>query len=394
MDVQKMDMNAVRAKYGDEIRGIARQMHMRPELGLEEHETTAMIRKRMTQLGLEEIDLGLDTGAVFVLRSGKGGPSIGLRADIDALTQTEQSDRPDCSRINGVMHACGHDVHTAGLIGAAMLLAEQKDKLCGDVVFLFQPAEETLRGAKLMIERGLFSRVHIDMLFGLHNSPRIPVGSVGVRLGNLMAAKDMYRARITGKGGHSSAPHRNIDPIIAACAAVQGVHSIISRNIDPLQSAVISVGYLHGGNPEDMVVDEAEFSGSIRSHAAQSRKTVLERLEQVVTGTALAYGCKSEFTSNSIVPAVDNPAELYPIAQRAAALIVGKENVVEPEVNMASEDFALFARQAPGFFYFLGSGTPGARNYGWHNPKFAADPETPIYGAALLAQSVLCAQSR
>ena len=386
-----IDMETVSGCFGEDIRAIAQQMHMHPELGLMEHETTVLIRNHMKRLGIEEIDIGLPTGGVFLLRGGNG-PSIGLRADIDALSQNEKSDRPDCSKVDGVMHACGHDAHTAGLVGAAMLLAQRREALRGDVVFLFQPAEETLRGANLLIEHGLFSRAKIDMLFGLHNAPQLMIGTVGVREGHLMAAKDLYKARITGRGGHSSAPHRNIDPVIAACAAVQGVHSIISRNVDPLQSAVISVGYLCGGNPEDMIVDDAVFSGSIRSHAPETRKTVLERLGQVVSGTAEAYGCTSELELFSSSPAVDNPSALVPIARRAAQSIVGEENVVVPDLNMASEDFALLAQHAPAFFYFLGSGTPGKENHPWHHPQFAAHPDTPLYGAALLAQSVLCAQ--
>ena len=386
-------IQASQARYGEKLKSIARELHMHPELSMQEHATTALIRSVLQRLGIEEVDLGLETGVVGLLHGGKPGPLIGLRADIDALCQHEQTDRPDQSVYDGKMHACGHDVHTAGLLGAAMLLADMREELPGDVALLFQPAEETLSGARYMLEHGLLERVHMDALFGLHNTPHLPVGTIGIKQGHLMAAKDLFCVRITGRGGHSSAPHKNIDPVIAAAAVIQGIHTIVSRNVGPLQSAVVNVSYMQGGSPEDLVVDEAEIRGSIRTHTPEVRKRVLERLEQAASFTAQAYGCTASCEHESVTPAVDNTPEMYAIAKRAAAELVGEANIRTPQLNMASEDFALFAKRIPGFFYFLGSGTPGARNYSWHHPQFAAHPDTPVYGAALLAHSVLCAQS-
>ncbi len=387
-----IDLENTRSQFGGAIAGFAQKLHSRPELGLQEYETTSLVCEVLDSLGIERVELGLTTGAVGVLRTGKNGPVIGLRADIDALSQQEETNRPDRSKKDGVMHACGHDVHTAGLLGAAIALAAIKEELSGDVVFVFQPAEETLAGARLLLEAGLFEKVPVSCMFGLHNSPHIDVGTVGVREGHLMAAKDMFRARMIGRGGHSSAPQKNIDPILAAAAAVQGIHTIVSRNVGPLSSAVVNVSYLSGGSEADLIVNDAVFGGTIRTHEEGVRARVLERLKEMTRSIAQAYGCKAEFTHTSVTSAVINPSLLLPAAQRAAAVTVGEGNIVTPPVNMASEDFALYGECVPSFFYFLGSGTPGARNYSWHNPRFCAHEETPLYGAALLANSVFAAQ--
>ena len=387
-----IDVHSVRNRFSKSLGALSQTLHSHPELGMQEFATTKLICDTLDVLGIERIDLGVPTGAVAILRGAKPGPTIGLRADIDALNQQEETDRPDRSRIDGVMHACGHDVHTVGLLGAAMALSAMKEELAGDVVFVFQPAEETLIGAQMLIDAGLFLKAPMDCIFGLHNSPHLAVGTVGVREGHLMSAKDAYRARMIGRGGHSSAPQKNIDPILAAAAAVQGIHTIVSRNVGPLSSAVVNVSFLSGGSEDDLVVNDAVYGGIVRSHEESVRRKVLERLEAMSVSTAEAYGCKAEFTHTPITPAVVNPASFLPIAQRAAAETVGEAGVVIPPLNMASEDFALYGEHAPAFFYFLGSGMPGARNYSWHNPRFCAHEETPLYGAALLANSVLAAQ--
>ena len=387
-----IDVHSVRSRFSKPLTELSQKLHSHPELGLQEFATTKLICDTLDDLGIERIGLDVPTGAVAILRGARPGPTIGLRADIDALNQQEETERPDRSRIDGVMHACGHDVHTVGLLGAAMALSAIREELAGNVVFVFQPAEETLAGAQMLIDAGLFLKAPMDCVFGLHNSPHLAVGTVGVREGHLMSAKDGYRARMIGRGGHSSAPQKNIDPILAAAAAVQGIHTIVSRNVGPLSSAVVNVSYLSGGSENDLVVNDAVYGGIVRSHEGSVRRKVLERLEAMSVSTAEAYGCKAEFTHTPITPAVVNPASLLPLAQRAAAETVGEAGVAIPPLNMASEDFALYGEHVPAFFYFLGSGTPGARNYSWHNPRFCAHEETPLYGAALLANSVFAAQ--
>ena len=389
-----MDAQTVETLYGEKLTNILHTLHSHPEPAFEEYETTALIKKTLLALDIGLIDLGMETGVVGILRGGKPGPTIGIRADIDALRQQEKTQRPDRSTAEGLMHACGHDVHTVCALGAAMALSALREELPGSVAFLFQPAEETLSGARLMIERGLLEKVPMDKLFGLHNSPQLPVGTVGVREGHLMAAKDRYLIRVTGRGGHSSAPHKNIDPVVAAAAMVSAIHTVVSRNVGPLHAAVVNVGYLSAGSPEDMVVNEALLGGTIRTHEEAVRARVLERIGEIAEGVAAAYGCKAALTQESADPALENSHEMTALARRAAVHTVGKENVVTPQLNMASEDFALYARRVPAFFYFLGSGEPGKHSPSWHSPYFCAHEKTHLYGAALLTNTVLEAMGK
>lgn len=378
--------------FGPRLHEILFDLHQHPELSMKEYRTTEIIRNILEQLNIEIIDIGAKTGIIGRL-SGGSGPVIGLRADIDAITQHELTDRPDHSLIDGLMHGCGHDIHTVSLLGAAMILAEEKARLNGDVIFIFQPAEESLSGARYLVEEcGLFDKVHIDMIFGLHNYPELPIGTIGVRKGQLMSYKDAFSLRFIGRSGHSSMPQKNIDPIVAAAAFIQSIQTIVSRNTGPLDSAVVSICQVHAGTPSNLVVDEVFISGNIRTLDSDVRQRVLQRFRQIGEGIASAYECKLEMDCHPVVPGVNNTEDMYRIAKVAAIQTVGEENIQIPPINLASEDFSIYGESVPTFFYFLGSGAPDRTLYSWHNALFYPDDRTPVYGASLLAYSVFEAE--
>ena len=377
--------------YSEQIYSITADLHAHPELSFEEKRTSAIIRAQLEKLGIEILDLGLETGVVGLLR-GRGDATIALRADIDAIVQHEEYARPDKSLTPGVMHGCGHDTHTAGLLGAAMLLSAHRDELRANVLFVFQPAEEKLKGAKYMLEHNVFSQYKPSAVFGLHNLPELPVGTVGVKAGSLMSFKDGFRIKFIGKSGHTSTPQKNVDPTVAIASLVMSLETIISRNVGPLESAVLTVCSIQSGTPFTTTIDDAEITGNIRSLEEDVRERILKRVELMAHGTAEEFGCTCELELIPITRGVFNSESLLKAASDAGAAVFGVENVKVPSVNMASEDFSLLSEGVPSFFYFLGSGVPGEKPYLWHNPMFHAAHDTPVCGAALLAQSVFSAQ--
>ena len=261
--------------YSEQIYSITADLHAHPELSFEEKRTSAIIRAQLEKLGIEILDLGLETGVVGLLR-GRGDATIALRADIDAIVQHEEYDRPDKSLTPGVMHGCGHDTHTAGLLGAAMLLSAHRDELRANVLFVFQPAEEKLKGAKYMLEHNVFSQYKPSAVFGLHNLPELPVGTVGVKAGPLMSFKDGFRIKFIGKSGHTSTPQKNVDPTVAIASLVMSLETIISRNVGPLESAVLTVCSIQSGTPFTTTIDDAEITGNIRSLEEDVRERIRE----------------------------------------------------------------------------------------------------------------------
>lgn len=265
-------------QFGTQLRAFAADLHSHPELSFEETRTTQKILQALQSLpGVEVLATGAKTGAVARLAGGEG-PAVALRADIDAIPQHEAVQRPDASVYEGKMHACGHDTHTASLLGAAMALCRRKSALRGDVYFVFQPAEEALSGAKYLVEQcGLFQAIHPAAMFGLHNYPELPLGTVGVKQGQLMSYKDVFEMRFVGRSGHSSMPQKNIDPIVAAAAFIQSVQTITSRNVGPLEAAVVSICQVHAGTPRNLVVDDVLLSGNIRTldEAVRARAAAL-----------------------------------------------------------------------------------------------------------------------
>ena len=366
-------------------------LHRHPELSFQEVRTTAILKEKLAGLGLELIDLGMDTGAVALLRGTRPGRTVSLRADIDAIAQQEASHDGAVSQCPGVMHGCGHDFHTVGLYGAARLLAARREELAGNVVFLFQPAEEITQGARAMIGHGLWDKLPAkpDCLFGLHNRPELPAGQIAVMEGPVMSGKSHFTITLHGISGHGGSPHKCTDVIVAGAAVVNALQTVVSRSTDPLDSLVCSVLSVHAGTPDNFVPDLLTMTGSIRAHSAAAHRRAEERLRELTLGVSAAYGCTAEVAFRPDVPATINSPAMTALARKAALALVDADQVVSPAPDMGSEDFAVFGQDVPAFFYWLGSGFPGQSNPCWHNEHFRTDDDALPLAAALLAQSAL-----
>lgn len=376
--------------YEEEVIEFRRDLHMYPELSFKEYRTTKKIKEKLISLGIEIIDLGMETGVVGLLRGKEEGPTIALRGDIDALPIQELNNVPYKSKMDGVMHACGHDFHTSSVIGAAIILSNIKNELKGNVMFVFQPAEEINKGAKLMVERGLFTDVKADLIFGLHNNPEIPWGKIAIKKGGLMAAVDTIRIKVKGKGGHGAIPNATRDPIIAASAMLMNLQTIVSRNVSPLDSAVISIGTFNSGTANNVISELVEMSGTVRSFDPKVRKMLPKRIKEVLEYTAKAYMVDVELDYIFDLPAVFNDDELTKLAYDATKEIVGEEGIVDPRPSMGGEDFSIFTEKVPGFFFWLGVGNKEKdMNYVWHNPRFDGDDRAVIIASAVMSNMVL-----
>ncbi|MCI6256239.1 MAG: M20 family metallopeptidase [Clostridiales bacterium] len=373
------------------LKAVKDDIHRHPELAFEERRTTGIIRERLTGLGIELIDLGMETGAVGFLRGGKPGPTVALRADIDAIEQQEPADNGVVSECGGVMHGCGHDFHTTCLLGAAELLARRREELSGNVVFLFQPAEEITQGAAAMVAHGLWDKLpqRPARLFGLHDRPEIPCGQVAVIPGAVMAGKSHFFITLTGVTGHCGSPHKCVDVIVAGAAIVNGIQTIVSRNTDPQEPLVCAVFSINAGTPENFVPETLTMTGDIRAHSDAVIQKTQNRLKDLAEGIAASYQCGCDVKFIPEVPVTDNKPEMVKLARKAASAVFGEENIVHPRGDMGSEDFAVFGQDVPAFFYWLGTGFPGQPNPCWHNEHFRTDDDALPLGAALLAQSAL-----
>jgi amidohydrolase len=367
--------------------GFRRKLHKDPEISFKEYRTTEMIKQILIRFGVEIVEWGGETGVVGLLKGALSGPVIALRADIDALPIQEENDCVYRSQNSGAMHACGHDIHTAGLLGAVILLAERRNSLSGTVKFIFQPAEEINAGAKLMLEKGVLDNPAVSVIFGLHNMPSIPCGKVCLKPGGLMAAVDTTFLTINGVGGHGAIPHRTHDPITATAAIIQGLQTVVSRQVDPLDSAVISFGTIHGGDANNVIPEKVELTGTVRTFNPTLQAQMPERMRSVIDGIAAAMQTEAKFIYRKDLPVVFNPPELAEWCRGPLEKVFGSEGVINFSPSMGGEDFACFQERIPGVFLFLGVGNEakGIVNQ-WHNPRFDADEDSLRYGAAALAQ--------
>ena len=370
---------------------VKRDLHMHPELSKAEYRTTGVIRAFLEELpGMELLETGTPTGVLARISGDGSGTEIALRADIDALPQTEQYESPWKSRSTGVMHACGHDFHTASLLGSALILTRLKaqGQLANTVDLIFQPAEEGTHGARSLIDAGLFERIHPRAVFGIHNWPSVDSGKIVLHEGALMAAKRSMVIRIKGRGGHGSMPHLNVDPIVCAAAVVQSLQTIVSRNADPMESVVLSISRIEGGSPVNRVADQVEMNATIRSLSDEALERSISRTEAIVGNTAAAYECGWEIIWEERVPAVRNLPKMAACAKRAADA-AAPGDVTDAAPSLASEDFALYGKYVPSWFFWVGSRTEGEPVEDLHRPCFHTDDRAMYQAAQLYAAAAM-----
>lgn len=365
---------------------VRRTLHMYPELSNMEFETTKRINQWLLEAGIQPMAANLATGTAAEITGALDGPTVAIRADIDALPIQEEADFPFRSKIDGVSHMCGHDVHTTIALGAAMILNDLRDQLPGNVRVLFQPAEETEGGATSMIAAGLMDGV--KSIIGLHNSPDIPTGKMGVREGFMMASVDDFTLTIKGRGGHSARPHNTIDPIMIGTAVITQLQTIISRNVAAEQSAVLSFGAFQAGATHNVIPEIAVLKGTVRTSNDEVRQDIYERFIKIVTNTVEALGGEVEIDYQFLIPAVVNDADITEIVRRSAVTVVGEENTLRPEPSMGGEDFSYFQKEVPGCYVWLGSrNEENGIVYGLHHPKFMVDEEAIKIGVKWMVQS-------
>lgn len=337
----------------DEVKKWRKQIHSQPELGFKEFKTSSFIVDKLQSFGIE-VHQGLGgTGVVGTLKNG-AGPTIGIRADIDALPIAEQNDVEHKSTHANCMHACGHDGHTSVLLGAAKHLSQHKE-FSGTIHFIFQPAEEVLGGAKAMIDDGLFDKFPMDAVYGLHNWPGLPVGEIAVNNGPMMASFDTFEITLTGKGTHAAMPHLGADPIAAGAALITNIQSIISRRVSPLQSGVISVTQMNSGDTTNVIPDVAILKGTVRSFDMDVRQSMQEMLTEMVATLPPLYGVKGEMDYHIRYPVTTNDRQAYLEIKEAATKALGADKVnTDVEPSMASEDFSFMSQVVKGAYFWLG----------------------------------------
>ncbi len=345
------------AEFADEVAGWRRDFHTHPELQYDVHRTAARVTELLKFFGVDEVATGIGrTGVVGVIRGRGPGRTIGLRADMDALPIHESTGKPYQSQTPGKMHACGHDGHTAMLLGAAKYLAETRN-FDGTAIVIFQPAEEGGAGGRAMLEDGLMERFGIEEVYGMHNMPGQPAGSFGIRAGGIMAASDEFNITIEGVGGHAAMPHNTIDPVLIAAQVIVALQGIVSRNVDPMRSAVLSVTMVQAGEAFNIIPKTVKLTGTVRTLDEAVRDFVEERLKRVTMGIVETLGGKAEVGYRRGYPVTVNTPEQTRYAAEVAALVAGEGRVsTETDATMGGEDFSYMLQARPGAYIFLGNG--------------------------------------
>ncbi len=377
------------AAYAEEMKGWRRHLHQHPELAFDCFETAGWIEARLREIGVDEIHTGIAKTGIVAIINGQGpGPTIGLRADMDALPIEEMTGAVHASKVPGKMHACGHDGHVTMLLGAAKYLAETR-KFSGRVALLFQPAEEDGGGGQVMVQEGVMDRFGVAQVYGIHNAPNVPFGQFLTTPDALMASVDTAYVYLTGKGGHGATPHETVDPVVAVVGMVQAIQTIIPRNVYALDEAVISVTQIHTGTASNIIPEEAMFCATIRCFKPEVRHLLKKRFYEIVEGHAAAYNVQARIDYDWGYPATINHAENAAFAAEVAREISGPDLVNANSVReMGSEDFSYMLEARPGAYLFLGTG-PGA---GLHHAAYDFNDEAAPVGASFFARLVERAQ--
>jgi amidohydrolase len=372
--------------YTQELR---RDFHRHPELGFQEFRTAGIVAKELNNLGLEVTTGVAQTGVVALLEGKFPGPVVLVRFDMDALPIQEETGADYASVNPGVMHACGHDGHTAIGLTVARILEGQRESLHGTVKFVFQPAEEGYGGAEQMVAAGVLTNPRPDVSLGVHLWNVKPVGWYGISPGPVMAASEIFHIQVHGKGGHGALPHLAIDPVVASAQIVAALQTVVARNVPPDQAGVVTVSTIHGGDAHNVIPTKVEMSGTIRSFDPDVREMILQRFTEIVTQTASALGCRTEIKLESLTPAVINHPDVTARVLQVAQSLFPEESISSQFITMGSEDMAFMMQDIPGCYCFVGSANPekglGAPH---HHPRFDIDEQALTRAVALVAATV------
>jgi amidohydrolase len=379
----------VPAEVAAEVVATRRDLHEHPELGFEEHRTSAMVADRLRELGFE-VHTGIGvTGVVGVLHGARPGKTIMLRADMDGLPIDEENEVPYRSRTPAHMHACGHDGHVAMLLGAARIVMGRRDEVSGKVCFLFQPAEEGKGGAKAMVEDGVLERFAIERAYGLHLASAHPAGQVGFHEGAFYASSDSIEITVEGKGGHGAAPHLSVDPVYVAAQFVVAVQQVVSRNIDPIEPAVVTIGAIHGGTTHNVIPSRVTLMGTVRAFDADVRAKMAERIERVLRGICESSGATYAFEYLWRYPVTSNDVEQTRYARALAQRVAGDEHVADVPKLMGAEDFSFFAERVPACFFTIGSNGGPDSSWPHHHARFDIDESALQTGVRMMTALAL-----
>ncbi|ONI42723.1 N-acyl-L-amino acid amidohydrolase [Candidatus Epulonipiscium fishelsonii] len=381
------DINLIAQKYLTKVIELRELIHMYPEDGFCEFKTSKLVADTLKELGIEVKENVAKTGVVGFIKGKYEGKTVLLRADMDALKLQEYADVPYKSKVDGMMHACGHDGHTAGLLGAAMILNELKDELHGNVKLLFQPAEELEGGALPMIEEGVLENPKVDAVFGGHLLGAIEVGKLCTKAGAIMASPSICEIKVIGRGGHGAKPDQTIDPTIIGAEIITSLQTVVSRMNTPLEPLVLSIGSVHSGNAFNVIPNEFEIKASIRIVKDETIERVKNQMETLVKGITSAYGATYEFNFKTIYPTLVNDADMAEFIKNSAKNILGEENVFTlKEISMGGEDFAFFCKYVPSAYFMLGVAESENNPTIHHNPYFCWDSKETLTLSKCMAQ--------